>query len=631
MKKILILLISLASSFQLFADRDLSSEISGFLESHRILNIDFNKPQNSLDLMSETSRFIKRVGVENILNSRQGKELLARQKKLKNAFLIKGELANCGNSRRRLGERLTLASSTASHCELYNSIEEEPVFNSQKFLQKVIDQEVHSLNEMKKSGYYDVILNSARTVWEYDRQFGEREYGRTDNYVKEFCDSINKNSCKDPSLVKKLQDARRKFEIEASYRDSPNIDKAVEHYKNNLKQINTNLELIKDKDSDTSKLAYSIYEVQYQQLLSSKLGGIFLTRSMNEKVGGFRTFDNIKVKKRSRRKMKRSRVKEYYMPQHGVDISKEDLRKAYHELRKETLNGIHDIHKEYRKAAPHSFLKELMKTYPASLGVTLLKNPHMASLVCELISDIEKSDAQWAGVKKVAVIGGIVLGTAAAITLVGSGVAAALYTASAAAAGTGTAAAASLSASASTALLIGGVATGVGFALGVGETALWSYESYRTKLEMNKLRVALLSKTTDEAGVQEVQNLMKEHERAVQRALIAGVFTALDVLAFTKIARITGDVIAKSGGRGIRAMVNSVDNLISLMRENKKVRSLIKYMGKFFKESNGGFGQLVGKLGGMREKIMRNFLLNMSDLSEKEVEKILRRMFSCGN
>lgn len=244
-----------------------------------------------------------------------------------------------------------------------------------------------------------------------------------------------------------------------------------------------------------------------------------------------------------------------------------------------------------------------MKTHPASLGTTLVKNPHMASLVCELIGEVETSDRRWAGFKKVAIVGGIVLGTAAAATL---------------------------SASASTALLVGGVAAGVGFAVGAGETALWAYESHRTKEEVEKLRVALLAKTTDETGAQEVQDLMNEHEAAMQKAMISGAFTALDVFAFTKLARIAGELAAAGGGKVFGRMSGSVNNLMDMMKENTKIKNLVNYMGGFFKNSDGAFGKLVAKLGGMKEGVMRKFLTNMSELSEEEIDKILRRMFSCG-
>jgi hypothetical protein len=626
--KLLITFLSLIYSVQILAVGSLSSEIEGYLNAHRLLKVDFNNPKNSLSLMRETKQFIDRVGADNLLGSSAGKELLSRQKKLRNAYRVKNQLSDCGESRRNLGERLTQATLATSHCELYGSLESEPVLESSQFIQNVMNRDESSLSAMKRNSYHDVIVNSAKTIWEYDRQFGEHQHGEILKYVDEFCDTIGKKNCKDPLLIRKLGEARREFERIAAIKPEVDLKKNVEEFQGGLKSLNTNLKLVEDKDAPSSQLAYSIYQIQYQQMMSSQLGGLMLTPSMIEKMGAFKTLDDIDEIERTRKQRRDGVPKRYGIPEHEENIEEKDLRDAYHELRKETLEGIEDVHEEFEDEDPHEFIKNVMRTHPASLGTTLVKNPHMASLVCELIGEIETSDRRWSGFKKVAIVGGIVLGTVAAITVVGSGVAAALYTASAAAA-TGTAAT-TLAASASTALLIGGVATGVGFAVGVGETALWAYETNHTQEEIAKIRLALLAKTTDEAGAQEVQNMMNEHEAAMQKALISGAFTVVDVLAFTKLARMAGELTQVAGGKVFGKMSGSVNSLVQLMGENKKIKDLVGRMGAFFKNSDGAFGKLVAKLGGMKEGVMRKFLNNMSELSEEEVEKILRRMFSCG-
>lgn len=300
-----------------------------------------------MNLMRETNQFIERVGSDQILNSNGGKELLARQKKLRNAFRVKTQLADCGESRRKLGERLTQASVAVSHCELYGSIEDEPDLESQEFIQNVMNRDSSSLNAMKRNSYHDVIVNSAKTIWEYDRQFGEHQYGQITKYVDDFCDSIDKKTCKDPLLIRKLVEARREFERAASYKPAPDLEKSVKEYQDGLKQLNDNLDLVEDKESASSQLAYSIYQVQYQQLLSSNLGGLFLTPSMQEKVGGFRTLEDLEEKRRSKQQVRNGVPRRYTLPEHESNISKEDLRNAYVQLREETFKGIEEIHEDF--------------------------------------------------------------------------------------------------------------------------------------------------------------------------------------------------------------------------------------------------------------------------------------------
>lgn len=621
------ILLAITTAFPVFGQVEFDRLVQGHLNAHQMNQVNFQDSGRSLDLLRATNSFIEENGPERILSSPGGKELLARQKKLRTAFTINTSLSDCGESRRNLGERLIQATANADHCLLYTGIEEEPVYDFSKVIRNINNRQNSFLNEAKKNSYHDVIINSAKTIWEYDRRFNKNQHSRISDYVNEFCNLRNPRICDDIHLYRKLADARRQFEEESSYKESPTITEMTNELNTHINGLNDQLKLISDDESESSILAMEIYKLQYQRALASNAGSLLLTESMVEKVGGIRTLDDLEANDRTWGQAFSGVQKTYYIPEHQAGLVENDLNNAYVELRKETMDGLKEIHEDNKDEDAEDFIKELMKTHPASLGTTLLQHPEMAGLICQYIGEVEDSDAFWSGFKKVAVVGGIVLGTAAALTVVGAGVSAALYSASAAAA-TG-AAATSLAASASTALLIGGVATGVGFVVGAGETALWAFESRRAQDEYNRLRVALMTNTTDEQGAFEAQQALNDHEAAMQSAMISGAFTAVDVLAFTKLARIAGRV-AQAGGRTLGKFTGAVNQLVGLMAEHPKVSSLVGKMGRFFKDSDGALGKLVGKLADMKEGVMRNFLLKMSDLSDDQIEAILGRMFTCG-
>lgn len=168
--------------------------------------------------------------------------------------------------------------------------------------------------------------------------------------------------------------------------------------------------------NEVTQMQHMLYHEQYFKLASSGLGTMLMREHMQAKVGTPRALDEVEENKR------RSETKYSYEPHRNTNLR--DLRRAFREVKNDISKQLEDLHKTYDVGIidrltftdDQDRIDDLVQVYPASAGLALMKNPEIFPHLCEAIDNIETSDRNGETIKKVALYGGIAIGTAAAHT-----------------------------------------------------------------------------------------------------------------------------------------------------------------------------------------------------------------------
>lgn len=564
-------------------------------------------------VLNSSRAFIARHGESSIASMRGGRDFLAHHKRLEAFDHIKNQLADCGEDRRRLSERLQSAAASVDICNLRYTQSDVSV-NRLVNLWEGIQSQHEGLSMLAQRKVYEqAVLASASTLWEYERLLGDIKSDHV--RVENFCPN---NSC-DQGMRHKLIEQLAQQKITEANHPAPARTQLVQSLNTNLTGLNRQLAAVPIKvdpgyirttlwdSSDPeftqeSMIHHSLYHETYVRLASHGVGTLLLTDHLQEKVGSLRGLEDVE---------ERTRAQTSYRYEPHQPVRENDLLQAYREVRGKVSEQVATLHEEYKdNVSDHDDrreqLKDMLRTHPVAAGRALMENPAQASLFCTLTKEIEDEDRRRGTIKKVALWGGIIVGGAAALTGIGAGVGAALIGSSAAGLAT-----------------LGTVSLAVGLGVGVAETGYYASEAYRANQDYRDFQFAVLSGTSDREGVAEARQALRDNSEATTNAIIAGVFTLADVSALRALSH-TG-----AGAAALRQMNQSMANMVRRAAANPKLSRLFASINREGREQ-GIIARLLMPLSRMDAGVQNRFLDKLADMPTDEAEQLIRKVGQCG-
>jgi hypothetical protein len=593
----------------------------------------FNEANPNSDHMREAHAL-----AQDIINSKSeseiasmpgGREFLGRYKKLEIYYDLKRRFHSCVESRRNLKERLLDSAWTADPCDIFEAFENQNLDTLVRDINQVQLNNPNSLYNAKEALYHQAVLSSARSLWEYQRLMNE--HPSDEDRIKDICKEID--NCSNPKLKRELEKELAEFHMRFDGQTTPSLDQQLNEINQGIGEINATLAQIDvevdegwvhlpginsddPEFNEVTQMQHMLYHEQYFKLASSGLGTMLMTEHMQDKVGTPRAMDEVEEDRRN------GQTDYTYRPH--KNINKRDLRRAFREVKSDISNQLKDLHKTYDVGVidrltlidDQDRIDELVQVYPASAGLAMMKNPEIFPHICEAIDNIEKSDRNGETLKKVALYGGVTIGTLAALTGVGAVFAAGIYS-SAAAAGS-----ASAVALASTASTVATVSFGVGVGVGVAETGYFASQSYGAYQNYQSARQSIISGTTDREGYYEAQAELESFHDNFNEAIRTGFFTLFD-LNGVRITRAIGRVT--DTGR-ISRLSTTLDTMLDLAKRNPAVAKVMT-IGKRLGDAT--LGKLLNRLADMKQSVRQKFLENLGDLTEEQIKNILNRVTKC--
>lgn len=581
------------------------------------------------DAHSLAQDIINSKSEQEIAQMNGGKEFLGRYKKLELYYDLKRRFHACVDSRRNLKERLLESAWTADPCDIFETFENQNLDTLVNDINRIQLNNPASLSNAKEVLYHQSVLSSARSLWEYQRLMNEHPSDR--QRINDICKELN--DCSNPHLKEKLEQELAEFHMRFDGVPTPSLNEQLDEINDGIGDINKTLAQVDvevdegwfhlpginsddPEFNEVTQMQHMLYHEQYFKLASSGLGTMLMTEHMQDKVGTPRALDEVEENRRN------SETEYTYEPHRN--INRRDLRRAFREVKNDISKQLEELHKTYDVGFidrltftdDQDRIDDLVQVYPASAGLAMMKNPEIFPHICEAIDNIETSDRNGETLKKVALYGGIAIGTAAALTGVG-----AVFTASIAAkaAAAGSVAAATTAATATT---VATVSFGIGTGVGIAETGYFATQSYQGYQNYQTQRQSIIARTTDSEGYHEAQRELESFHDNFNEAIRAGFFTLFDLNG----VRITRAIGAVTDTGRISKLSSTLSEMLELARRNPKVAKVMN-IGKRIGDAT--LGKLLGRLADMKQSVRKKFLENLGDLTEEQIENILNRVTKC--
>lgn len=605
-----------------------ASDIDIVVDLYR-LNSDRPNSQFMLEAHNDAKRVYQSMPENEILEHPKGQEFLARFKKAQIYYDLKEKMNDCVNSRRNLKERLLDSAWSVDPCRVYLKYKFENIQSLSRDVDQVLLKNPYALENTKDILFHQAVLSTARTLWEYERLMGKKKSDKT--RMNEICRELN--DCKDPILANKVKMELNRFHQKFDNIPAPSLKEQVDEINNEISNINTALEEVKvgvdvgwvhafginsdDPDiTDVTQIQHSLYHERYFRLASQGLGTLLMTKRLQNRVGNPRAINDVNESR------KNGQTQYDYEPHRQIRVA--DMRGAFREAKsdiRKQLKELKEIHNvgiidNLTFTDDQDRIDDLVQTYPAATGMAMMENPQVFAHVCKSIENIENSDERGETIRKVALYGGITVGTIAALTGVGAVFTAGIYSAAAAA---GSATAATIAASATT---VATVSFGIGAGIGVAETGYFSTQAFSAHQNYQEMRRSVLARTTDREGFYEANDELESFHQNFNDAIRAGFFTLLDFNGI-RIARAVGRFTDTGKVSNLSRVLKE---MLEAARQNPKVAKVLNVAKRL---GDATAGKLLNVISDMKQSVRRRFLQNLGDLSEEQIEEVLRRITRC--
>ncbi len=271
-------------------------------------------------------------------------------------------------------------------------------------------------------------------------------------------------------------------------------------------------------------------------------------------------------------------------------------------------------------------LKTLIRTNPTAVGQALMGNPQLADIVCDLIKEIDKEDAEKESNDSIATwgaifVGGLLVGGLIACTIITFGVCGAAVAAAAAAIGT-------------SAAVLTAVGTTTLFVAGGVEAAYWGNRMYGHHKEHRAMERAILSDNMDESQATAVENSMHAFKDARFNMLMA--LPAVVLPGVGKLASLSKGnkmlTALKSFKGSPKAKALFMDNMAAIYKTIGKSKNLQKGLdflissGRLSADKINDFFILLGKgKGAVNQKALKWLSKNLEKFKNTDAgEKGMR-------
>jgi len=218
-----------------------------------------------------------------------------------------------------------------------------------------------------------------------------------------------------------------------------------------------------------------------------------------------------------------------YVP-HSTTFTKHNVRAAVQDVKSDIVHSMKDVlmlmYENYRNPGDKTnweHVVELTELSPVALGRLLVQYPLLAEFVCSAIDEIRKRRVRGEAKKKVAVIGGMVVGGVLLLSGVGSGVGAAILTK------------AGLTGAAATAAAVGEVTLVVGAIAGALDAAYQGTTAYQEFQKYDKLRRSFIAGLGGTSRAKEAIKKYIEFEESLFNAELGAAFMFFDAASLRQL------------------------------------------------------------------------------------------------
>jgi hypothetical protein len=275
------------------------------------------------------------------------------------------------------------------------------------------------------------------------------------------------------------------------------------------------------KIEDADKASFEDYRSQFAESVQSEYGNLFLTPSVQSKMGAPRNLSSALFTGDLDGYKNENGESRYKLERHNQIQDPMTITQSYGELRSMMVEQVGDLHKmndakikselqkkdeQTLKAERLADLKKLVITNPVAIAQAVIENPDSAPALCQIISGINQDDLNAEKWNKVHVFGGA--GVLAVSTILTGGLGLAGFT--------------------TTAAVVGGI----GSAAGTAMTTKTFLDMAEARHDARILKNAAVSGSADSAITKDYMAASNEYEAKLDELYKQGALTAAQVVAF---------------------------------------------------------------------------------------------------
>jgi hypothetical protein len=637
---ILVVSLLLYSSPNLLAQSETtpSDQLDNILQLHAMLDSDgAPKLLQSLGpaIASKSEQFMNDPANMGVMGSEQALELVNRHNKLNNYLVIKNIFDECKNdksSKRKMNSRILDEAWRANSSLIVNCTPQSvgmSFADLRRFSGSVtslmaggVGYDQDEKNSLQERVALQALKNSALTymslAYRYEPAFLDESHPDVDDISKvteAICQKSGKHLGCTPKQRKGITEFlnrsvnRIKSGGKATFRQAANdINRSLVKLNKKLEEIPLKSEggyfktPVWDtsdadlKDPETNR-KFQEYVQEYLHQASHGSGLLMLTDSVRDRSGGLRQLEDGDMDEKTRY----FGDTRFTFKKHRT-VSAHYAKKAKREAQGKILKHSQAIHKLQKGGLGGDDLAKLVRTNPVAVGQVLINDPLSATLVCDSFMAIDRSDhsdATWDGVW---MWGGAIVGGAVALTGVGAGIGAFIFS--------GTTAAATMGTVATAAYVAGAVTV-------TGEALFWSFRSDDHYSAISEFDASYLAGNSDEYGIVESREALTEFKEARMYAALSLGFAAMDI-GLLKMMRSGGKVGSgaktKNGMVAGRLTPNQLKVLSSIYQVITKPAIAQKIL------------QTIGRMGRGGAAKMDRFITLLSEVSDKKRIQFLKRL-----
>ena len=613
---IFILCFNLAFPLESSAASTTASTLSNLLIQHRDIKTGIGSMEllekHGKNLADATFKLMNDPVNQPFLSSPEGLELKKHQVLLNNYLSIKDQFEKCvkdKEAKRKLHERI-LQSSFQGMINLDDSPCLPPYLQNGKSYEDFNKGITKAVEKIQRSDFQNtlskkIISNTARSLLGFRQKFqnnfmksGTLTTNELDALVNDVCikksqtpraQIVQTDICQkmDPSLRNELK--KELIQFAETQKTIPKLtsEKILKSLNASVDRLNKSLEKIELKkdigfiydsanlEDQKAKEHFNSYINQYTQEVSSEAGALFLTKTIKNKSGSIKRFDDDDTEKDKK-------TSRFQFTRHNK-INLQDVSLSIKEAESKMLSQARDTLNIASKNDSEDIV-ELVKINPFAAGQILIHQPQYTNLVCDSINEINQNDNDDEDLDKYFMVGGAIVGGALVLTGVGAVAGAYLITGSLTAglaAGTVGGSILGYSALAGTAVEL----------VSAGYSTKRSMDHYQ---EMNQLESAYLTKNSDAQALTEARDALVNFKEARMMAAISLAGLGLN---FVNIGSVATLMKAGSASKNELVAATKIFNLISEKAVALRLKEIIKSIGETGAEKLDTFFLYLAKTG----------------------------------